>query len=162
MNVSLSLAEISHFSSQTCILTVPPDVAIVTGIYLATYNIGSAFGNAVSGALWQQVIPGELTLQTGNATLASAVFADPFTFALANPVGTPDRDAVIVAYRHVQRLLCIAGICLSVLLVGFSLAIRDPKLGKTQSLENAEEKKAESEVEGEEKAKRTLWSWVWR
>jgi SIT family siderophore-iron:H+ symporter-like MFS transporter len=39
----------------------------------------------------------------------------------------------------VQRLLCIAGICLAVLLVAFSLVIRDPKLGKEQSLEDAEE-----------------------
>ncbi|KAH7392045.1 siderochrome-iron transporter-like protein Sit1 [Phaeosphaeria sp. MPI-PUGE-AT-0046c] len=137
-------------------------VAIVTGIYLATYNIGSAFGNSVSGALWQQVIPGQLTLQTGNATLAAAVFADPFTFATANPVGTPDRDAVILAYRHVQRLLCIAGICLSVLLIGFSLAIRDPKLGKEQSLEHAEEQRPVSEVDGGDKEKKTLWNWVWK
>ena len=36
-------------------------------------------------------------------------------------------------------VLCIAGICLAVLLVAFSLVIRDPKLGKEQSLEDAEE-----------------------
>jgi SIT family siderophore-iron:H+ symporter-like MFS transporter len=29
-------------------------VAVITGIYLACYNIGSAFGNTVSGAIWTQ------------------------------------------------------------------------------------------------------------
>lgn len=128
-------------------------VAIVTGIYLATYNIGSALGNTVSGAMWQQVIPGELLRQTGNATLAAAVYADPFTFATEYPVGTVERDAVIVAYRHVQRLLCIAGVGLSILLIAFSLVIRNPELGKEQSLENAEERETKGERKG-------VWAWL--
>ncbi|KAF2013596.1 siderochrome-iron transporter-like protein Sit1 [Aaosphaeria arxii CBS 175.79] len=130
-------------------------VAIVTGVYLATYNIGSALGNTVSGAMWQQIIPGELERKTGNSTLAATVYADPFTFATTYPVGTPERDAVIEAYRHVQRLLCIAGICLSLLLIGFSLAIRNPKLGKEQSLENAEERPEKGTQE-----KRGVWGWL--
>ena len=145
-----------HVYTNLCFL----DVAIVTGIYLATYNIGSALGNTVSGALWQQVIPGELLRQTGNPTLAAQVYADPFTFALTYPVGTPERDAVIQAYRHVQRLLCIAGICLSVLLIGFSLVIRNPKLGKEQSLEHAEERgHAEKTEEGQGVQKKGPWNW---
>ncbi|KAI8942966.1 ferrioxamine B transporter [Plenodomus lindquistii] len=132
-------------------------VAIVTGIYLALYNVGSALGNTVSGAMWQQIIPGELLRQTGNSTLAATVYADPFTFATTYPMGTPERDAVVAAYRHVQRLLCIAGICLSVLLIGFSLAIRNPKLGKEQSLENAEEPTARSEATASEKGNVLAW-----
>ena len=58
------------------------DVAIVTGIYLATYNIGSALGNTVSGAMWQQIIPNELVRRTGDASLAATVYGDPFTFAV--------------------------------------------------------------------------------
>jgi SIT family siderophore-iron:H+ symporter-like MFS transporter len=104
--------------------------------------------------MWQQIIPGELERQTGNATLAAAVYADPFTFASTYPVGTLERDAVVQAYRHVQRLLCIAGICLSVLLICFSLVIRNPKLGKEQSLEHAEElPKADAQT-------RSVWSWM--
>ena len=129
-------------------------VAIVTGIYLATYNIGSALGNTVSGAMWQHIIPGELLRQTGSSALAADVYADPFLFATTYPVGTPEREAVILAYRHVQRLLCIAGICLSFLLIGFSLVIRNPELGKEQSLENAEEKVA---AKAEKKG---IWEWL--
>ncbi|OAL44457.1 siderochrome-iron transporter-like protein Sit1 [Pyrenochaeta sp. DS3sAY3a] len=133
-------------------------VAMVTGIYLATYNIGSAFGNTVSGAMWQQIIPNELSQQTGNSTLAASVYADPFTFAMTYPVGTLERDAVIQAYRHVQRLLCIAGICLSVLLICFSLVIRNPKLGKEQSLDYAEKEADSSSSEAQDR--KGIWSWL--
>ncbi|OJD39926.1 siderochrome-iron transporter sit1 [Diplodia corticola] len=115
-------------------------LAIVTGLYLGTYNIGSALGACVSGAVWSQVLPGQLESHTGNATTAATVYADPLTWSYSNPVGTPDRDAVIAAYRSTQNYLCITGICLSSLLIFFSLALRNPKLTDQQSLPEAEEK----------------------
>ncbi|KAF2031580.1 siderochrome-iron transporter-like protein Sit1 [Setomelanomma holmii] len=134
-------------------------VAIVTGVYLATYNIGSAFGNTVSGAMWQNIIPSQLTRETGNSTLAATVYADPFTFAITYPVGTPERDAVVQAYRHVQRLLCIAGICLSILLISFSLALRNPRLGEEQSLEHAESMDTVDRTK-QTQTKKNMWSWL--
>ncbi|CAI7648090.1 Major facilitator superfamily domain general substrate transporter [Penicillium manginii] len=109
-------------------------LAVVTGIYLASYNIGSAIGNTISGAIWNQVLPAELIRQLGNETLAAQVYGAPFPFADANPVGTPDRDAVVVAYQKTQRLLCITGICLTIPLIAFALCIRNPKLTKEQTL----------------------------
>lgn len=106
----------------------------MTSIYLASYSIGSAIGNTISGAIWNQVLPSELVRQLGNETLAGEVYGAPFPFAVANPVGTPDRDAVIVAYQKTQRLLCITGICLTVPLIAFALCIRNPRLTKEQSL----------------------------
>lgn len=88
--------------------------------------------------MWNQVLPSTLESRLGNATLAAEIYADPFTFAAANPVGTPARDAAIEAYKHIQRLLCITGICLCVLLIGFAMILRDPVLGKEQSLPSAE------------------------
>ncbi|KAA8646859.1 hypothetical protein EYZ11_008633 [Aspergillus tanneri] len=114
-------------------------LAVITGLYLATYRIGSAVGDAISGAIWRQTLEKQLTSRLGDASLAATIFASPFEWVAANPVGTRDRDAVILAYRHTQRLLCIAGICLTVPLIAFSLCIRDPKLTKEQSLPDAEE-----------------------
>ncbi|KAL4876680.1 major facilitator superfamily domain-containing protein [Aspergillus karnatakaensis] len=113
-------------------------LAIVTALFLASYNIGSALGGTISGAIWTQTLLPELTKNLGNATLAAEVYADPFTFASANPVGTPARDAVIQGYIHTQRLLCITGLCLTVPLIVFSLCIRNPKLTTDQSLPDAE------------------------
>jgi SIT family siderophore-iron:H+ symporter-like MFS transporter len=133
-SISVSLASSGTFTKLTT-----TDLAVITGIYLATYNVGSALGNTISGAIWTQVLPGELENRLGNATLAAEVYGNPFAFAIANPVGTPDRDAVVLAYKHAQRLLCITGICLTVPLIAFALCIRNPRLSKEQSLKEAEE-----------------------
>ena len=116
-------------------------LAVITALYLSCYSIGSALGNTVSGAIWTQVLPGRLTTNLarfGNATLSTAVYGDPFTFAAANLVGTQERAEVIDAYQYTQRLLCITGICLCVPLILFSCLIRDPKLGREQSRPEAE------------------------
>ncbi len=116
-------------------------LAVITGLYLSCYSIGSALGNTVSGAIWTQVLPQRLNMNLarfGNATLATAVYGDPFTFAAAYPVGTPQRDEVVDVYQQTQRLLCITGICLCVPLIIFSCLLRDPRLGNEQSRPEAE------------------------
>ncbi|KAJ5486479.1 hypothetical protein N7530_000779 [Penicillium desertorum] len=120
-------------------------LAVITGLYLAAYNIGSALGNTISGAIWNQVLPSELNYRLGNETLAAYVYAKPLDFAAVNPVGTPDRDNVILAYQKTQRLLCITGICLTVPLIAFALVIRNPTLTKEQSLAKAEEESSDSD-----------------
>ncbi|KAK0716655.1 major facilitator superfamily domain-containing protein [Apiosordaria backusii] len=113
------------------------NLAVMTGLYLATYNLGSAFGGAISGAIWTQVLPGELSSRLAdfnNATLATFAYADPFSFSTEYPVGTPERQALIDSYKHAQRLLTITGICLCVPLIGFAMALRNPKLNDNQTL----------------------------
>ncbi|KAF9895085.1 Siderophore transporter [Aspergillus nanangensis] len=113
-------------------------LAVITGVFLASYNIGSALGNTIAGAIWRQTLPGELLKNMGDAAAATAAFASPFEWIVDYPMGTPERDAVVASYRHTQRLLCIAGICLTVPLITFACCIRNPKLTKDQSLPDAE------------------------
>jgi len=135
-------------------------LALVTGLYLALYNIGSAIGSTISGALWTQILPGELERNlagvTNNATIAVYAYSNPLFFVFDYPVGTPERDAVIVSYRHIQRMLCITGICLCIPLIAFSLCLRNPRLGKEQSLPDAEKSFSEtsSEVGAEQTPKK--------
>lgn len=72
-------------------------------------------------------------------------YNDPFTFVATYQVGTPERTAVIASYQETQRLLCITGICLSVPLIVFGMLTRNPKLGKEQSLRDAEKFDTSSE-----------------
>ena len=111
-------------------------LAVMTALYLALYNIGSALGNAVSGAIWTQTLPGSLSdkLQGINSTLAAAAYQNPFLEVAAYPVGTRERDAIVEAYRDTQRLLAITGACLCVGLIGFALCLRNPKLNNEQTL----------------------------
>ncbi|GAA5847838.1 hypothetical protein JCM9279_006659 [Rhodotorula babjevae] len=125
--------------------------AILLASYLAIYSVGSAFGNSISGAIWTQVLPGELEKVTNNATAVELWYGSPFA-AITEPDGQwgePIRMGVVEAYRHVQKLLCITGICLAVLLVGCGLILKDPVLGAEQSLPAREGNKA---APGEEKS----------
>lgn len=113
------------------------NLAVMTGIYLAMYNVGSALGNTVSGAMWSQLLPAKLdeTLAGLNATLAAAAYADPFiSVVAAYPVGTPERSAVVDAYQSIQRILCVTGVCLCVPLIFFAVMLRNPKLNDKQTL----------------------------
>jgi SIT family siderophore-iron:H+ symporter-like MFS transporter len=73
-----------------------------------------------------------------NTTVASYLYASPGMFIVDYPVGTPERDAAIEGYAHVQRKLCIAGICIAALIFIVSLFLRNPYLGDEQTLPGAE------------------------
>ncbi|GAA6003497.1 hypothetical protein JCM10207_000361 [Rhodosporidiobolus poonsookiae] len=113
--------------------------AILLSMYLSVYNYGSSLGNTIAGAIWTQVLPGQLEKAfNGNSTEAATAYGDPLAWILTNTWETPQRQALVEAYRHVQRLLCITGICFAVPTLFFALIVRDPKLGKEQSLPDAE------------------------
>ena len=117
---------------------------MVTGLFLACYNVGSALGDTIAGAIWTQVLPGELSNKLADPALVQQAYGDPFTFASSHAMGTPARQAVVDSYKYVQRLLCITGICLTVPLIAFAFFMRNPKLTNEQSFANAEESEESS------------------
>src|SRR5699024_7323608 len=73
-------------------------VAILTGLYLSFYNVGSAFGTCLAGAIWTQTLLPALTENLAfqpNGTLAKAMYDSPFPVVKEYPVGTEIRDAII-------------------------------------------------------------------
>lgn len=131
-------------------------LAVMTGIYLALYNVGSALGNAVSGAIWTQVLPSQLSQNLAgiNDTLAMEAYANPFEVAATYPVGTPERDAIIESYKHAQRILTIVGICLCAPLIFFAFTLRNPKLTDRQTLAENWESNMSSDDETPTEARR--------
>lgn len=119
------------------------NLAVMTGVYLAMYNVGSALGNTVSGAIWTQTLPTYLAESVSDPTLAASAFSEPLNIIASYPFGTPERDGIVHAYRKAQRLLAITGVCLCVPLIGFAIALRNPKLNNQQTLA----KEAESRVD---------------
>ncbi|RCI10850.1 hypothetical protein L249_5199 [Ophiocordyceps polyrhachis-furcata BCC 54312] len=110
-------------------------VAVMTGLYLSLYNVGSALGTSLSGALWTETLPSTLAANLAfqpNSTLAGATYDSPFDVVARYPVGTEVRGAIISSYRHVQRLLCLAGIIACLPMIAFALALRNPRLSKRQ------------------------------
>ncbi len=83
-------------------------VAILTGLYLSFYNVGSALGTCLSGAIWTQTLYPSLESNLAfqpNETLARAVYNNPFKAVEGYPVGTEIRSAIIDSYRYVPTLL---------------------------------------------------------
>ncbi|KAJ6440299.1 siderochrome-iron transporter (Sit1) [Purpureocillium lavendulum] len=129
--------------------TLHEHLAVITGVYFACFNVGGAIGNAISGAIWTQLLPGRLQADLasfGNDTLPGLVYDAPFTAIEEYPWGSPERDGIVVAYRHTQRILCITGICIASLVCLFALSLRDPRLTDEQSLPNAEVKAQRPDV----------------
>lgn len=117
-------------------------VAILTGLYLSFYNVGSALGTCLSGAIWTQTLYPTLEASLAfqpNATLARAIYENPFQIVSQYPAGTEIRDAIIHSYQSIQRLLCITGMCICLPMIGFALALRNPKLSDQQVQEDAED-----------------------
>jgi SIT family siderophore-iron:H+ symporter-like MFS transporter len=110
----------------------------MTGLFLAFHSIGDALGNTVAGAIWTQVLPSALAsrpaTQADGATIAASVYGNPFAVVAQYPIGNEVRSAIIASYQHVQRLLCITGLCLCIPLIGLAFCLRDPPLNNAQSL----------------------------
>ncbi|KAL6801366.1 ferrioxamine B transporter [Trichoderma sp. SZMC 28013] len=117
-------------------------VAILTGLYLSFYNVGSALGTCLSGAIWTQTLYPTLEASLAfqpNATLARAIYENPFQIVSQYPVGTEIRGAIIHSYQSIQQILCITGMCICLPMIGFALALRNPKLSDQQVQEDAED-----------------------
>ena len=106
--------------------------------------------DSISGAIWTNTLPAKLEAALGplNATLPTYAYGSPLTFIVDYPLGTPERTAMIGAYAQVQQLLTIAGTALAVPLILAAICLRNPVLGDTQALDNAEAmSQASTEVE---------------
>lgn len=123
-------------SIQSC--TSHKHMAVVTAAYLSSYNIGSAVGAAVSGAVWTQLLYKKLLTRLGDETLATTAYGSPFEFIAEHPWGTPIRMEMVAAYNQVQRILCIIGLCCVVPLFIASFLLRNYRLDSKQSLDGVE------------------------
>ncbi|CCH46885.1 Siderophore iron transporter [Wickerhamomyces ciferrii] len=123
-------------------VTSHDNMATVTAILYTTYRVGSAVGNAVSGAVWQNTLPGKLARRLSpynNQTLVTYAYAKPYEFIVDYPYGTPIRTAVIEAYKEVQRMETIIALVFCATLIGFAFFLRDPELTDEQAHNNLDE-----------------------
>ncbi|SCU90908.1 LAFA_0F00826g1_1 [Lachancea sp. 'fantastica'] len=104
------------------------NMATVTGLNYTTYRIGGAVGSAVSGAIWTQLLYKKLLSLLGDAKVATEAYASPYTFILKYTWGTPQREAAVQAYRHVQKYETIVALVFTAPLLAFALCLRDPDL----------------------------------
>lgn len=116
-------------------------ISVLISLVFTANHLGQAFGNCISGAIWTQTLLNELGKnldQFGNATLATAMYASPFTVVSEYPPGTPEREAIVASYRYIQRLLTIAAMCFAAPMLILAFFLRDPKLSSQQTQPEAE------------------------
>jgi len=96
--------------------------------------MGGGIANAIAGGIWTNMLPDKLrsALLAANipnaAKEAQAVYKSPLSWVKANPPGSPAREAVLTAYRDVQRNICIAGICFAAVCLPLAFMIDDVRL----------------------------------
>ncbi|KAL4890283.1 major facilitator superfamily domain-containing protein [Aspergillus ambiguus] len=89
------------------------EIAAVIAVWGLFGSVGAAVGNAIAGAMWTNIFPGQLyqRLPAGSKNETAAIYADMVT-QMSFADGTPERQAVVGAYADVQRKMVITGACL--------------------------------------------------
>lgn len=86
------------------------EVAVVIAIWGFFGSIGSSIGFAISGGIWNNVLPDQLyqRLPEESKNMSRTIFGS-LVVQLSYADGTPERDAIVGAYADVQRKMVIAG-----------------------------------------------------
>ncbi|CCE64217.1 hypothetical protein TPHA_0G03780 [Tetrapisispora phaffii CBS 4417] len=122
-------------------------LAIVTSLFLAVGSIGTAIGSAVAGAIWSNVLPGQIESRISNATIAASAYSSPTTFIKKYKWGTEYRTAVVSAYGYVWKILNITGLVLVLPLLISALFLRDRKLESVLAFDEVTDTEGYSENE---------------
>ncbi|KAF8920270.1 hypothetical protein CPB85DRAFT_1429077 [Mucidula mucida] len=111
------------------------DVATATAVVLLLTEIGGAIGNAISGAIWTNMMPGKLLhyLPFLSETERAAIYSSISVITTQYPRGDPVREGVISAYGDVMKIMLIVATAVSVVPLGISLFMPNWYLGDTQN-----------------------------
>ncbi|KAL5365589.1 major facilitator superfamily domain-containing protein [Aspergillus floccosus] len=89
------------------------EIAAVMAVWGLFGSVGAAVGNAIAGAMWTNILPGQLyqRLPDVSKNQTAAIYGD-MVLQMSFADGTPERDAIVGAYADVQRKMVIAGACM--------------------------------------------------
>ncbi|KAK0187992.1 major facilitator superfamily domain-containing protein [Armillaria mellea] len=116
------------------------DVAVAVGIILALTSLGGAIGSAISGAVWNNTLPSRLVenLPDDYKDQASTIFSS-IKVAMKYARGTDVRDAIVLSYKQVQRILAIVAFAVMIPNLVLMFFIRDIKLSNDMTLVDHED-----------------------
>ncbi|KAK0439776.1 major facilitator superfamily domain-containing protein [Armillaria borealis] len=126
------------------------DVAVAVGIILAVTSLGGAIGSAISGAIWNNTLPSRLVenLPDDYKDQASTIFSS-IKVAMKYARGTDVRDAIVLSYKQVQRILAIVAFAVMIPNLVLMFFIRDVKLSNDMTLvDHGDDMGAESRKDG--------------
>ncbi|WVQ82131.1 hypothetical protein IAT38_004259 [Cryptococcus sp. DSM 104549] len=141
------------YPTQAIIQAAAPHehLAAITAGWLVVYYLAGGIGSAIGGAIWTNMVPDKVDKYLApfnNATLPALAYSNPFGFATAYPIGTPERAALARAQDEAQRVIVIVGMCIGILaLISAVFVLDNFKLPDTQSMDESEEEIANKEKE---------------
>jgi SIT family siderophore-iron:H+ symporter-like MFS transporter len=118
---------------------------LVTSCWAVGSQAGGGVAAAISGAVWTNMLPGKLRDGLINAgvpnatTIAQEVYKSPLKFVKSNPPGSVPREAIVNAYRDVQKVLCTIAVCIAAVLIPLSLLMDNVHLDEKRNLVDADE-----------------------
>ncbi|KAJ9150270.1 Major facilitator [Pleurostoma richardsiae] len=122
-------------AAQVSIQALVPkeDVAVVTGVYFAAMNFGSAIGTSVGGAIWNNLLPDKLQkyLPAEGKSNAMAIYKS-IAVARKYAKGSAMRAAIDKSYRETQQILAIAATAGLAPMLLIMFALKNVDLGKKQ------------------------------
>ncbi|KAG7877603.1 hypothetical protein KL935_004817 [Ogataea polymorpha] len=110
-------------------------LANVTALYSAMTSLGSAVGSSIAGAIWTQVLPGQIAKKMQNSQMAALAYQAPLKFITKHAWGSEARIQLVESYDYVQRIFLIIALCFCVPILALMFLIEDPKLKSVTSLE---------------------------
>ncbi|KAI0547188.1 MFS general substrate transporter [Xylaria curta] len=116
-------------------------IAVGVALYGLFGSIGSAIGNAVAGAIWNNVLPQKLEeFLPGDVKNRTAEIFGSIEIQQSYPFGTPERDAIVAACGDVQRKLVIAGSAFLPLAVIFIFVWKNINVRKLEAVHGTQTK----------------------
>ncbi|GKT93639.1 siderophore iron transporter [Colletotrichum tofieldiae] len=87
------------------------DVAIGLALLAMITSVGGAIGSSISGAIWTNLMPSKLADYLPDELKGEAllIYGD-LTRQLSYEWGTPERDAIVLAYGETQKIMIIASL----------------------------------------------------
>ncbi|KAH6647224.1 siderophore iron transporter [Truncatella angustata] len=111
------------------------ELASVMAVLSLAYYVGSAGGNALSGSIWNSVLPTTLAKLLPNFSSSELkILCSDLKQQLSYPMGSPTRDAIITAYSTAQVKMCITGAAISLLQIIAVAMWRDAKLSTVKQV----------------------------
>jgi hypothetical protein len=109
-------------------------VATATAAFLTILEIGGAVGNAISGAIWTNLVPKKLAayLPPDIADQAHDIYGNVTLASTGWPMGSPERDAINRAYQETMTIMLTVACCVAAPLIPLSLIMKNYKLDQME------------------------------
>ncbi|KAM0433478.1 hypothetical protein ACHAPT_004358 [Fusarium lateritium] len=109
------------------------DVAVGIALLNLVTSVGGAIGQAISGAIWTNLMPSKLSRYLPEELQANAliIYGD-ITQQLAFPWGSPERDAIVKAYGETQKVMLIASVVALAGPVAWILLMKNHRLSEKE------------------------------